>query len=345
MPQVQPEVPARYFGRLLDLVASRGIAIAPLTEGLAIDCTALDAPEATLKLTQVDSLIGRLNAATGRSDWGFELGQQLRITSHLILGYGILASPTIGYAIQLLARYFSLATPTLRVRLQRDDRSLTVEAMPALPMSHACLVFHADAAAAAIDLVLAELLGERMPRYELHVAHELPHAARYDALRQARCQFGVGGLAGFRMRLPLSVLDAPLQLADAAALKAAEARCEATFRGAIASGGLSGWVRMMLRESTGGLPSLDELSHTLNLSSRTLDRHLKAEGSGFRELSTEIFVERARSLLVTGRPVTAVALELGYTDVSNFGRAFRKATGASPGSVVAPRQLGSDTHY
>lgn len=91
---------------------------------------------------------------------------------------------------------------------------------------------------------------------------------------------------------------------------------------------------MMLRESTGGLPTLDELAHTLNLSSRTLDRHLKAEGSGFRELSTEIFVERARALLAAGRPVTVVALELGYADVSNFSRAFRKAAGTNPGSVA-----------
>lgn len=335
MQPVQPEVPARYFGRLLDLVESRGVAVEVLAEGLGIDRPALAAPDATLKLAQVDTLIIRLNAATGRSDWGFDLGQQLRITSHLILGYGVLASPTIGYAFQLIARYFSLATPTLRVRLRRDDRQLTVEAMPALPMSHACLVFHADAAAAAIDLVLTELLGARMPRYELQVAHDLPHAARYASLRNARCQFGVGGLAGFRLRLPLSVLDTPLQMADAAALKAAEARCEATFRSAVASGGLSGWVRMMLRESTGGLPSLDELAHTLNLSSRTLDRHLKAEGTGFRELSTEIFVERAGALLTSGRAVTAVALELGYTDVSNFSRAFRRATGKPPSAVAA----------
>lgn len=334
MVQVEAEVPARYFGRLLDLVEARGVDLAPLAAGLDIDRAALAAPEATLRLSVVDTLIERLNAQTGRADWGFDLGQQLRITSHLILGYGVLASPTIGYAFQLISRYFSLATPTFRIRLSRDDRLLTVQALPALPMSHACLVFHADAAATAIDLVMAELLGERMPRYELQFSHDVQHRARFEALRHARCQFGVGNLAGFRLRLPLAVLDTPLQQADAAALKAAEARCEATFRSAVAAGGLAGWVRMMLRESNGGLPSLDELAHTLNLSPRTLDRHLKAEGTGFRELASEIFVERARSLLAGGRTVTTVALELGYTDVSNFSRAFRKATGSNPSSLA-----------
>lgn len=235
MPPLQPEVPARYFGRLLDLLETRGLDVEPLATGLGIDRAGLAAPDATLKLATVDMLIARLTASTARSDWGFELGQQLRITSHLILGYGVLASPTLGYAFQLLARYFSLATPTLRVQLLRDPRQVTVQAVPALPMSHDCLVFHADAAAAAIDLVLDELVGERMPHYDLAFAHALPHLGRYDALKRARVQAGVGGLAGFRMRLPAAVLDIPLQQADAAALKAAEARCEATFRGAIAN--------------------------------------------------------------------------------------------------------------
>ena len=123
-----------------------------------------------------------------------------------------------------------------------------------------------------------------------------------------------------------------LSLADTGALKVAESRCVATFRGVIASGQVAGWVRMMLREANGGLPSLEELAHTLNLSARTLDRYLRAEGSGFRELTSEVIV--ARALLAEGHSVTTVAYELGYTDASNFARAFRRATGCSPGSAA-----------
>lgn len=331
------EVPARYFGRLLDLLQMHGVPIAPLIDGLALDAEALAAPEATLPLSKVDLLIQRLVARTGRDDWGFDLGLRLRLTSHLILGYGLLASPTLGYAFQMLSRYFSMLTPTFRVQVRRDPQFGALLLVPALPMSHDCLVFHTDAIAAAVDTVVDELLGERMPRYDLDLALDLPpaHRQRYEQLARARCRFAVGGLAGLRIRFPVSLLEAPLSLADAGALKVAESRCVATFRNVIASGQVAAWVRMMLREANGGLPSLDELAHTLNLSPRTLDRHLKAEGAGFRQLVAEVIVERARTLLAQGQPVTTVALELGYTDASNFARAFRRATGTSPGSVPA----------
>lgn len=339
MPQVDRALPARYFGRLLELLQTQGVPIAPLIDGLGLDPATLDDPDATLRLSQVDTLVDRLVARTGRIDWGFDLGQRLRLTSHQILGYGLLASPTLGYAMQMLSRYFSLATPTFRVQFRRDGQHGSLLLVPALPMGHACLVLHTDAIATAVDLVLHELLGDRMPRYELHFALDLPHRQRYAVLADARCRFGVGDMAGIRMRFPIALIDEPLSLADAAALKAAEARCEATFRRVIASGQVADWVRMMLRESSNGLPSLEELAHTLNLSSRTLDRHLKAEGAGFRALAADIIVDKARVLLSQGHSVTAVAYELGYTDASNFARAFRRATGASPG-VVAGRGQG-----
>ena len=331
------EVPARYFGRLLELLQVHGVAVALLIDGLVLDAAALAAPEATLPLSQVDTLIQRLVAQTGRRDWGFDLGLRLRLTSHLILGYGLLASPTLGYAFQMLSRYFSMLTPTFRVQVRRDSQCGALQLVPVLPMSHDCLVFHTDAIAAAVDTVVSELLGARMPRYDLDLALDLPpvHRQRYDGLAHARCRFGVGGMAGLRIRFPIDLLEAPLSLADAGALKIAESRCEATFRSVIASGQVAAWVRMMLREANGGLPSLDELAHTLNLSPRTLDRHLKAEGTGFRPLAAEVTVERARALLAQGQSVTTVALELGYTDASNFARAFRRATGRSPGSVAS----------
>lgn len=335
MPQTDREVPARYFGRLLELLQLHQVPVGSLVDGLDIDAAALLSPEATLRLSQVDALIQRLVALTGRSDWGFDLGLRLRLTSHLILGYGLLASPTLGYAFQMLSRYFSMLTPTFRVQVRRDAQFGALHLVPVLPMSRACLVFHTDAIAAAIDTVVGELLGERMPRYDLDIALDLPHRERYAELAHARCRFGVGDMAGLRVRFPIALIEAPLSLADAGALKVAESRCVATFRSVIASGQVAGWVRMMMREANGGLPSLEELAHTLNLSPRTLDRHLKAEGAGFRTLSSEVFVDRARLLLADGASVTTVAYELGYTDASNFGRAFRRATGCSPGSALA----------
>jgi AraC-like DNA-binding protein len=70
----------------------------------------------------------------------------------------------------------------------------------------------------------------------------------------------------------------------------------------------------------------------LNLSARTLDRYLEKEGESFRKLSNRTRHEKALELLEDDRlTVTHIAHELGYTDMSNFARSFRREAGVAPG--------------
>ena len=90
----------------------------------------------------------------------------------------------------------------------------------------------------------------------------------------------------------------------------------------------------MLRESEDRRPTLDLLAGFMNISSRTLARHLEGEGTSFRNLSLGVRTERARRMLADGElSVTQVAYRLGYTDVASFVRSFRKQTGCTPGSL------------
>ena len=130
---------------------------------------------------------------------------------------------------------------------------------------------------------------------------------------------------------PASAGDKALALADDVALKAAEDRCRSMVQRALNRQDVSGWVRMMLREARHGMPSMEEMAHTLNMSPRSLDRYLQREGAGYRALLQQVRHERAQRLLLnSGTSITQIALELGYTDAANFTRAFRKIEGVSP---------------
>jgi len=118
----------------------------------------------------------------------------------------------------------------------------------------------------------------------------------------------------------------------------AEKRCNELIRSSIAQGKVGDWIRMMLREASDGWPSLNELAQTLNLSSRTLDRYLEKEGESFRKLSNRTRYEKALELLDDERlTVTHIAHELGYTDMSNFARSFRREAGVAPGDYRSSR--------
>lgn len=335
--QSQLRIPARYYARVADLLMRDGLDVDELLRPLGLSLRALSQPGATLALNQVDLMVQAGVQMTGRSDLGFELGKALKLSSHDIVGYGILSSPNVDYALRLVARFFRLILPSFQARYRRDQRHLELTFQAVAATSQLCLDVHLEALASAAHFEIRELMQGQMPQYALHIAvDEPPHVKRYAELHEARCHFIRSVPPQVRFVLPAEAGDKPLALADDVALKAAEQRCRAMVQSVVKRQDVAGWVRMMLREARHGMPSMDEMAHTLNMSPRTLDRYLQREGFGYRALLQQVRHERAQRLLKhTDLPVTHIALELGYTDAANFTRAFRKKAGLSPSDYRA----------
>jgi AraC-like DNA-binding protein len=332
MAAVEQGIPARYYAHMVEALQALGVEPAPLLEAARIRPQQLKKTEATLSLAQVERLVAEALRITRRSDLALDFGRAVKLSSHTIVGYAILSSPDFDYALRLAARHFRLIMPAFRMRYRRDARHVVLSWEPALPMSHACLSLHIEAIASATHFELRELLRERLPDYQLQLSIAAPpHAKRYRELTGATVSFERPGGPGLSMIFPARVASLTLPLADESALRMAESRCSELVRSALAGGKVADWVRMMLREASGGMPSLTELAHTLNLSARTLDRYLGREGASFRELSRRARHDKAKALLGEGRlSVTQVALELGYTDAANFTRAFRREARVTP---------------
>jgi AraC-like DNA-binding protein len=80
-----------------------------------------------------------------------------------------------------------------------------------------------------------------------------------------------------------------------------------------------------------GYPDIDLVAEMMSMSRRTLQRRLAESGFSYSDLVSQVRLENAaRFLADTGMPVTQIAVSLGYTDSSNFTRAFRTRTGLSP---------------
>ncbi|EIV3811202.1 MULTISPECIES: helix-turn-helix domain-containing protein [Klebsiella] len=77
---------------------------------------------------------------------------------------------------------------------------------------------------------------------------------------------------------------------------------------------------------------LEEWAVWAGMSSRTLTRRFRAEtGFSFNEWRQRIRLLRSLELLAAGKPVTAIALDLGYDNVSAFIALFRRIFGTTPG--------------
>lgn len=97
--------------------------------------------------------------------------------------------------------------------------------------------------------------------------------------------------------------------------------------------GLAASIRRRLRHlSPLTWPSFDELARQMRMPSSTLRHRLQQERQSFSSIKDEIRRDLAVEWLqCTDRPVSDIAIELGYTEPSAFHRAFRKWTSQSPG--------------
>ncbi len=327
-----PEIPARYYLYLGEVLEREKINFKDVLASANIDYELLIQPNSLLTLEQVERLIAAVFQVSQRSDIAVELGKSLKLTSHAILGYGILTSPTIEVAMRLVARYFRLIMPTFRMQYRQDDQQINFVIQPIVSMSPQTLVFHIEAIAVAFHFVLRDLLEQRMPKYDIYFSIPEPvHVVRYHELKEAHCHFSWEVTPGIRLRLPAEIGQHALALADPYSLQMVENRCRDQIRHFMTNGKIVDWVSMMLRESSDGIATLSDLANLLNLSARTLDRYLKNGGVGFRQLSQKIRHEKAIEMLTDPQlTATQIAYELGYSDLANFTRAFKAIAKVGP---------------
>ncbi|MGR5117469.1 helix-turn-helix domain-containing protein [Vibrio astriarenae] len=77
--------------------------------------------------------------------------------------------------------------------------------------------------------------------------------------------------------------------------------------------------------------TIEWFSNILGTTPRTLQRELKKQSLSFKQLKEQTRKEHATQLLATSTlPTSDVAWESGYSDLSNFNRAFKTWTGMTP---------------
>lgn len=325
-------VPARYYLRLCGLLTRMSVDPQDLFVRARISPEALEQPDAQLRLSQVEKLLDLAAEMSGRTDLGIELGSTLTSSTHSIVGFGMLNSPNVERAFQFVSRFFRLVMPSFSLRYTKLPHGAVLAWTPSVGMSKSCLNFHIEAIATAAYREALELSGGALPTFRAELSiPEPPHRHRYAQLSGARWLFGVGEQPGVQLHFDYDLSQYPLATADPNALRVAEERCRALVSSVAAQGNFKDWATMMLREAGDGLPSLNDLAGVLNLSPRTLDRYLKREGTGFRELAAQTQHELACQRLLQPRiSITEVAHSLGFNDAANFTRSFKVRAGCTP---------------
>jgi AraC-like DNA-binding protein len=329
MPKV-PETegfPASHTLHLLELVGRWDVSGADLLAGLGLGPDDLVDPHLNIPLPTIVTLVERARALTGEPALGFYLGLQMSVSAHGYLGFAAMSAPTLREAVALAIEYAPIRTTSLALHVEVNESAAAI-----------VIDERADLGTARDVVILGllvglwrignALLGREVTESILDVT--FPEPDYYARFRRTNPRVRFSQSAN-RLVFDPSLLDARLVSADPAALRLAEDQCKRQLEAIASDAPVVEHVRRLVLRRDAGVRSFDELAAAVRISPRTLRRRLADARVSFSTLLDEARRERAL-LLLRSRDVSTkdVAERVGYANVANFMRAFRRWTGQTP---------------
>jgi AraC-like DNA-binding protein len=329
-------LPIHYVRHIADQVRGLGADTSEwlMRSGLRPD--SLDDPDLVLGFSTFERLVREAIELTREPALGLFVGERLLASSHGILGYAATSSPTLEQAIFVLERFTGLRTSLIAVSHCLVGRHVRVQFGGTRPLGDVERPL-LEAVVLSIKNVLDSISSGACAVSEVSFSFGTPD---YAPLARAlfRCDVKYGRTwSGFA--LPAHVILLPLKTADPEAFRQAALICQRELDKLTSDESLAARVRRSLLESQNGFPSLEVVARQLHLVPRTLHRRLVEEGTSYRELLEDVRHSLAIEHVKSGRfTFEQIAYTLGYSDLANFRRAFKRWESVAPSEYASRRR-------
>lgn len=300
----------------------------PVLERMGVDLGRLDVPGARFPDGLLDAVLLELQRQTGDDCFGLALGRHVRPTTFHALGFAWLASSSLLDAFHRLERYDRIVATADEIVIAEQPDHYALIVRPRDPESPT-----PDLSVGAFFVAVLE-----MCRW---IAATDPAPLEVHVMQRARGRAGAfvaafGAPVRFeaddnRMIFDRVMAEQPVPGANAELAKLSDRVSEDYLRDLEPSTVAREVRALLLKMLPSGEATQQNIAGRLNRSCSSLQRDLRAEGTTFRQVREE--TRKALATDYVRRPdisLQEVAFLLGFSDQSNFSRAFRRWTGQSP---------------
>jgi AraC-like DNA-binding protein len=318
---------ARLIGETLQ--DDYGVDPLPLFRESRIDPAKFQTPGSRVPFSKMDVLWKLATEASADAEFGIQVGSRVTPGDFYVLGHAWLASETLHDAFRRLARFIQVLSTvgsSLDVRIEGDSCTLIetfanriVQPQPAaMDAGFVALTRMCDFVTAAPVRPWRVVLPEGIDGRGINYAATLGCPVEFGDVEV--WQFSK---ADVEARLTGSIPE----VADAVEIIANE------YLASLDEGTVAREVReMIIQMMPSGQSDQESVAKRLYRSRSTLQRQLVAEGTSYRQILESTRQSLAENYLRSDDYSQAeVAFMLGFTDQSNFARAFRRWTGMTPG--------------
>lgn len=300
----------------------------PLFKQVGIDIREISRSDKRFQTTRLQALWRLAVEQTGDECFGLKLSELTQPSALQGLGFAWLASDSLRDGLNRLVRFSRFVNTFIEIQLVDIDNSvdLVISGAENWP----------DFVHAAGDMGMASFLrmcritaGMSLNPEVVYLQRPKPDCyAAFDALYRAPIYYGA---KTNRLRFHADELDKPLPTPNPELARIND-QAVIDYLARYDRDSTAMQVRSRIIELLpDGTPHQDNIANALNLSLRSLQRRLKEEGTSFKGLLEDTRRELALHYIrETHRPIGEITYLLGFSEPSNFTRAFRRWTGMAP---------------
>jgi AraC-like DNA-binding protein len=315
----------------LTFARARGVNVEVILGAMGLSSSSLD--EFDRRITEAARCKAWIEAAEQAKDpfFGLHVAEHAPMGAFDVLDYSLSASSTFDDALGHILRFHRVICDAWAYHLERGDSVARLRRIERTPP------VEAEANLAFLVLRGRQLTGVDLTPIEVCFPHAAPTDTSYFAAL-FRCPVRFGQPAS-EIVLPIKDLALPVLSANPGLKNILDRYMADLLAKLPRSESFVERVRSVVaRTICGGRPTLHATADRLHASPRTVQRRLGEHGTSHKEVVDSVRRELGQRLVTEGRmSITEIAFLLGFTDVSSFGRVYRRWTGVSP-SRVLPRR-------
>lgn len=326
-------ISATVLPRMLEVALHSHLDVQSLFDEAAIDADAVGAPDCYVTMEQVDTLLSRAYGQLDDPLFGLHIGMHHNYGSIDLLGRLMASSATLEQAFTMLLRYKDLLSPHLAYTLEPRGPNYAFCVWPDQDLHFVHMKAHGELLVTTMLAIIGSLLGKRLPLERASFTYPAPIESQlleYRDFFQCELVFDAPCCA---LEFDKIWLRVPLPGAYPKYQAKLEHTAGQTLRSLNQAGSLSNRVMARLMEQLGRGPlTIERVAADLNMTARTLQRHLREENTRFGRLRDRVRMDYAcRKLGDDHCDTAALASYLGFSDTANFYHAFKRWKGCAPG--------------
>jgi len=327
---------AQRISRLLRVAQEHGLDRATLLRQIELSEDQIRDPDSRVPVVKTLRLWRRIANQLDDPDLGLEVGGTFEVREGGVVGYAMLHSDTLLGALRRVVRFAKLLNQRADMKLEDlgDRWRLQAIHQPLIPDFRQPI----DEGMAGLMACFREITGREFMAASVHFNYPRPK----DTSLHRRL---LG--PGLHFETPFAAMElwdrdvkAPTVAADRSLTRYLDELAQIHLQALPKVESYSERLRQAIwPHLSEGSPTIQQMAADLALSTRSLQRRLREEGTSFADVVDGLRHDKAQLLLRDPNlAVYEIAYLLGYSDPSTFHRAFRRWEGTSPSQFRA-RQI------